>query len=292
MEFDGIQMNEIQERAYLKPDHAEPNTPHLSPLGAAVWPHSHLDLWAATRCPLQAHYPKRLSTNSSSNPSKVGQLNRLSQCWSAGRDRAYAPYSKFQLVTPSLLWQVCTSIGLITSVGASLLFDNDVIVTGCNVENASYGMSPIQVLSIRRRLIEIRCGSMCRTNSNDQSYRQSTSLLSSCNGWQTDWRLEQTPRGSRHFPPTHTKRITMWNLSTIPTWIRTTQHTDIYGSRWLSTRIGGSKSVGGRRGLRWFDQDDDSWGIVADEFWSRTSRQVIVIGTFSQVIGTCCHMMV
>ncbi len=38
------------------------------------------------------------------------------------RDNAYVPYSKFK-------------------VGAGLLMDDGVIITGCNVENASYGLS-------------------------------------------------------------------------------------------------------------------------------------------------------
>lgn len=40
----------------------------------------------------------------------------------AARSLAYAPYSKFK-------------------VGAAILLKNDKVITGCNVENASYGMS-------------------------------------------------------------------------------------------------------------------------------------------------------
>ena len=40
----------------------------------------------------------------------------------AVRDQAYAPYSKFQ-------------------VGAALLTENDEVITGCNVENISFGLT-------------------------------------------------------------------------------------------------------------------------------------------------------
>jgi len=48
--------------------------------------------------------------------------DRLVAAASAIRDRAYAPYSHFQ-------------------VGAALLIANNHVITGCNVENASFGLS-------------------------------------------------------------------------------------------------------------------------------------------------------
>lgn len=49
-------------------------------------------------------------------------LERLFDAASRAAEHAYAPYSKFY-------------------VGAALLFDDGAIVTGCNVENVSYGLT-------------------------------------------------------------------------------------------------------------------------------------------------------
>jgi cytidine deaminase len=50
------------------------------------------------------------------------KIQELVQSAKAAADKAYAPYSKFK-------------------VGAALLTSNDKIFSGCNVENASYGLS-------------------------------------------------------------------------------------------------------------------------------------------------------
>ena len=49
-------------------------------------------------------------------------VQRLVEAAAAIRDRAYAPYSRFR-------------------VGAALLLSNNELITGCNVENASFGLS-------------------------------------------------------------------------------------------------------------------------------------------------------
>lgn len=52
-------------------------------------------------------------------PENIGQLQARA---AAAAEKAYAPYSNFR-------------------VGAALLFDDGTIVSGCNIENISYGLS-------------------------------------------------------------------------------------------------------------------------------------------------------
>ena len=55
-------------------------------------------------------------------PLDLSLLDRLREAAADASGRAYAPYSRFY-------------------VGAALLFDDGAIVTGCNVENMSYGLT-------------------------------------------------------------------------------------------------------------------------------------------------------
>jgi cytidine deaminase len=60
----------------------------------------------------------------------------------AAAEQAYAPYSRYP-------------------VGAALLFDDGAIVTGCNIENASYGLSLCaETVAVAKALGEGRRGSL------------------------------------------------------------------------------------------------------------------------------------
>jgi cytidine deaminase len=55
-------------------------------------------------------------------PLELDLLERLRAAAAEAAERSYAPYSQFY-------------------VGAAMLFDDGTVVTGCNVENTSYGLS-------------------------------------------------------------------------------------------------------------------------------------------------------
>jgi cytidine deaminase len=67
----------------------------------------------------------------------LGTLDRLRQAALEAAARAYAPYSQFY-------------------VGAALLFEDGAVVTGCNVENVSYGLTSCAERSALFRAISER----------------------------------------------------------------------------------------------------------------------------------------
>lgn len=139
-------------------------------------------------------------------PLDFATLDRLRRAAAEATQRAYAPYSKFQ-------------------VGAALLFDDGAIVTGCNVENASYGLTSCAERNALFRAISERgagpritavavvnregspcspCGA-CRQVLSEFVTEDAVVCFSDENGEQTRLFAEVFPFGFRFLPEGRTK---------------------------------------------------------------------------------------
>ena len=109
------------------------------------------------------------------NPVEASTLTQLRQAATEAAQQAYAPYSSFR-------------------VGAALLLDNGTIVSGCNVENASFGLTicaerSAMVQAVARFGPKIRVRALVVTNLNHAA----SSPCGACRQFLAEFAAADTP---------------------------------------------------------------------------------------------------